>query len=35
MVDKKEQEMQQEIRDFMGKKDYYDILGISKTASDS
>ena len=35
MTDKKEQEMKQDIRDYMGKKDYYDVLGLSKTASDA
>ena len=35
MVDKKQQEMREQIGKFMGKKDYYEILGISKTASDS
>jgi hypothetical protein len=35
MTDKKEQEMKQEISDFMRKKDYYEILGVTKSASDS
>ena len=35
MTDKKEQEMKEEIAGFMRKKDYYEILGITKTASDS
>ncbi len=35
MVDKKEQEMKEEIDSYMRKKDYYDILGVGKTASDA
>jgi hypothetical protein len=35
MVDKKEQEMKEDIDSYMRKKDYYDILGVSKTASDA
>lgn len=35
MVDKKEQEMKEEIASEMRKKDYYDILGIKKTATDT
>lgn len=34
MVDKKEQEMREEIASYNLKKDYYDILGISKQATD-
>jgi len=34
-MDKKEQEMKEEIAGFLRKKDYYDILGITKTAADS
>lgn len=35
MVDKKEQEMKDDIASEMRKKDYYDILGIKKTATDA
>jgi preprotein translocase subunit Sec63 len=35
MADKKEQEMKEEIASFMAKKEYYDILGIPKTATDA
>lgn len=35
MVDKKEQEMKEEIDSYLRKKDYYDILGVNKTASDT
>lgn len=34
-MDKKEQEMKEEIASEMNKKDYYDILGIKKTATDA
>lgn len=33
MVDKKEQEMKEDIAAYMRKKDYYDILGVAKTAT--
>lgn len=35
MEDKKEQEMKNDIRIYLAKKDYYDILGIAKTASET
>lgn len=35
MVDKKEQEMKEEIASYHQKKDYYDILGVSKQATDA
>lgn len=34
MVDKKQQEMKQDIDAELSKKDYYDILGLSKSASE-
>lgn len=34
MTDKKEQEMREEIASFLAKKDYYDILGVPKQATD-
>lgn len=35
MEDKKAQEMKEDIASEMRKKDYYDILGIKKTATDA
>lgn len=35
MTDKKEQEMKQDIAAELSKKDYYDILGLPKSASDA
>ena len=34
-MDKKQQEIKEEIASFNRKKDYYDILGVSKTATDA
>ena len=34
MADKKKEEMLQEIKTFMKIKDYYEILGIAKSAED-
>lgn len=35
MVDKKEQEMREEIASYHTRKDYYEILGVSKQATDA
>jgi hypothetical protein len=35
MADKKEQEMREEIASYHLKKDYYDVLGVSRQATDS
>lgn len=35
MVDKKEQEMKEEINTHLRKKDFYDILGLAKTATET
>ncbi len=35
MDDKKAQEMKEDIAAYLRKKDYYDILGISKSATDT
>ena len=34
-MDKKQQEIKEEIASFNRKKDYYDILGVSKIATDA
>lgn len=35
MTDKKEREMREDISSYLSKKEYYDILGVAKTASDT